>query len=71
MFKSYEDAMHDIRVDLYLDSLKPRKQESDETPESITRTAGNYIRVILVSMNQPNPKYLITNSFFFSLDLLL
>ncbi|KAF9387501.1 hypothetical protein CPC16_007006 [Podila verticillata] len=39
VFKSYEDAMHDIRVDLYLDSLKPRKQESGETPESLARTA--------------------------------
>ncbi|KAG0353830.1 hypothetical protein BG005_006914 [Podila minutissima] len=39
VFKSYEDAMHDIRVDLYHESLKPRKQESDETPESTVRTA--------------------------------
>ena len=51
MFKSYEDAMHDIRVDLYLDSLKPRKQESGETPESLARTAGKLLRVIFVSLN--------------------
>ncbi|KAF9968045.1 hypothetical protein BGZ70_007057 [Mortierella alpina] len=35
VFKSYEDAIHDIRVDLYLDGIKPRK-ESDESSEDIT-----------------------------------
>ncbi|KAF9431269.1 hypothetical protein BGZ94_003584 [Podila epigama] len=38
VFKSYEDAMHDIRVDLHLDSLKPRK-ENEETPEALARNA--------------------------------
>lgn len=51
MFKSYEDAMHDIRVDLYLDSLKPRKQESGETPESLARAAGKSLGVIFVSLD--------------------
>ncbi|KAF9572955.1 hypothetical protein EC968_009160 [Mortierella alpina] len=35
VFKSYEDAIHDIRVDLYLDGIKPRK-ESEESSEDIT-----------------------------------
>ncbi|KAF9278091.1 hypothetical protein BGZ68_008777 [Mortierella alpina] len=35
VFKSYEDAIHDIRVDLYLDGIKPRK-ESEENSEDIT-----------------------------------
>ncbi|KAF9933285.1 hypothetical protein BGZ65_004178 [Modicella reniformis] len=30
VFKSYDDAIHDIRVDLYLDGIKPRKQEAEE-----------------------------------------
>ncbi|KAF9189904.1 hypothetical protein BGZ51_009183 [Haplosporangium sp. Z 767] len=30
VFKSYDDAIHDIRVDLFLDGIKPRKQEEVE-----------------------------------------
>ncbi|KAF9920335.1 hypothetical protein FBU30_009857 [Linnemannia zychae] len=33
VFKAYEDAIHDIRVDLYLDGIKPRKSETDEERE--------------------------------------
>ncbi|KAF8939262.1 hypothetical protein EDD21DRAFT_413277 [Dissophora ornata] len=33
VFKSYDDAIYDIRVDLYLDGIKPRKQESDQDNE--------------------------------------
>ncbi|KAF9410816.1 hypothetical protein BGZ76_005436, partial [Entomortierella beljakovae] len=33
VFKSYDDAIHDIRVDLYFEGIKPRKQESDEGAE--------------------------------------
>ncbi|KAG0338312.1 hypothetical protein BG004_007266 [Podila humilis] len=39
VFKAYEDAMHDIRVDLHLDSLKPWKEESEESSEAAARTA--------------------------------
>ncbi|KAF9585088.1 hypothetical protein BGW38_003952, partial [Lunasporangiospora selenospora] len=39
VFKSYDDAIYDIRVDLYFDGLRPRKQEAEEqTPENISRT---------------------------------
>ncbi|ORZ09782.1 hypothetical protein BCR41DRAFT_388286 [Lobosporangium transversale] len=31
VFKSYDDAVHDIRVDLYFEGIKPRKHESQES----------------------------------------
>jgi hypothetical protein len=41
VFKAYEDAIHDIRVDLYLDGIKPRKSETDEErEETAARNAG-------------------------------
>ncbi|KAG0365311.1 hypothetical protein BC939DRAFT_456631 [Gamsiella multidivaricata] len=40
VFKSYDDAVHDIRVDLYLDGIKPRKQASEEdSAETATKNA--------------------------------
>jgi hypothetical protein len=48
VFKSYDDAVHDIRVDLYLDSIKPRAQEAEENgPETTARNEelNNVIRV--------------------------
>lgn len=52
MFKSYEDAIHDIRVDLYLDGIKPRK-ESEGSSEDITlKNAGKNRRMTSNIMNQ-------------------
>ncbi|KAG0325965.1 hypothetical protein BGZ99_010338 [Dissophora globulifera] len=45
VFKSYDDAIHDIRVDLYLDGIKPRKQESEEDNEE---TAAKNIELTTV-----------------------
>ncbi|KAF9116509.1 hypothetical protein BGX27_001803 [Mortierella sp. AM989] len=42
VFKSYDDAIHDIRVDLYFEGIKPRKQESGEDADEVaTRNLGN------------------------------
>ncbi|KAF8972849.1 hypothetical protein BGZ46_010023 [Entomortierella lignicola] len=35
VFKSYDDAIHDIRVDLYFEGIKPRKQESEEDADEV------------------------------------
>lgn len=43
VFKSYDDAIHDIRVDLYLEGIKPRKQEAEESnEETAAKNAGRY-----------------------------
>lgn len=51
VFKAYEDAIHDIRVDLYLDGIKPRKSETDEErEESAARNIGkpDYLDILWI-----------------------
>lgn len=52
VFKAYEDAIHDIRVDLYLDGIKPRKSETDEErEETAARNTGKpeYVDILWIN----------------------
>ncbi|KAG0229799.1 hypothetical protein B0O80DRAFT_498406 [Mortierella sp. GBAus27b] len=39
VFKSYDDAIHDVRIDLYLEGIKPRKLEAEENSEEAAKNA--------------------------------
>ncbi|KAG0052841.1 hypothetical protein BGZ83_002049 [Gryganskiella cystojenkinii] len=41
VFKAYDEAIHDIRVDLYLDSIKPRAQDAAATEAEDNTEATN------------------------------
>ncbi|KAG0248037.1 hypothetical protein BG011_000599, partial [Mortierella polycephala] len=48
VFKGYDDAIHDIRVDLFLDGIKPRKQEEVEEDTDTTALIAELNAVLQV-----------------------
>jgi hypothetical protein len=48
VFKSYDDAIHDVRVDLYIEGIKAKKTETeDEAEETATKNDGNFARAMV------------------------